>query len=197
MTYGKLLLTDSTKASQASSYFIKGLDLDTAKDKTPRYREVAEAFKDAQKYGTAAEWYKKIVDQNMTGIEPLDYWWSGVMYFYAKDYTNAEPMLKTMSEKYPNEPSSYYWLGRVMASSKDKEYKNGAASSYFNQWLGLVKKDDPAKKNDLIKAYTYLAMVAYNGNNKVEATDYSNKLLALDPNENTAKQILKGLESMK
>jgi tetratricopeptide (TPR) repeat protein len=197
MNYGKLLLKDSIRFSQASSYFTKSIDIDTAKDKTPRYREVAEAFKDAQKYATAAEWYKKIVDQNMTGIEPLDYWWSGVMYFYAKDYTNAEPMLKTMSEKYPNEPSSYYWLGRVMASSKDKEYKNGAASSYFNQWLGLVKKDDPAKKNDLIKAYTYLAMVAYNGNNKAEATDYSNKLLALDPNENTAKQILKGLESIK
>lgn len=195
--YGKILLTDTSKASQASSYFQKGIDMDTTKDKAPLHREIAESFKDAQKYATAAEWYKKTLNLNTASVEPLDYWWSGVMYFYAKDYTNAEPMLKTMSEKYPNEPSSYYWLGRVIASSKDKEYKNGMATNYFTQWLGMVKADDPAKKNDLIKAYTYLAMVAYNNSKKDEAIQFSNKLTTLDPNDNTAKQIMKAVGTMK
>jgi tetratricopeptide (TPR) repeat protein len=171
--------------------------MDTTKDKAPLHREIAESFKDAQKYATAAEWYKKTLNLNTASVEPLDYWWSGVMYFYAKDYTNAEPMLKTMSEKYPNEPSSYYWLGRVIFSSKDKEYKNGSATSYFTQWLGMVKADDPAKKNDLIKAYTYLAMVAYNNSQKDEAIQFSNKLTTLDPNDNTAKQIMKAVGTMK
>lgn len=196
MYYGRILLTDTSKAALAQSNFMKSVELDTTRDKAPVYRQVAEAFKDAQKYALAAEWYKKIIDGNSPSLEALDYWWCGVMYFYAKDYTNAEPMLKLMGEKYPQEPSSFYWLGRVYASSQDKEYKNGAAAPYFTQWLGMVK-DDPAKKNDLIKAYTYMAMVAYNNNKKDEAKMYADKMLGFDPNDNTAKQILKGLESIK
>jgi tetratricopeptide (TPR) repeat protein len=196
MYYGKILLTDTSTAQLAQTNFMKSVEIDTTKDKAGVYRQVAEAFKDAQKYALAAEWYKKIISENSPSLEALDYWWSGVMYFYAKDYANAEPMLKLMSEKYPQEPSSYYWLGRVTASSQDKEYKNGAALPYFSKWLEMVK-DDPAKKNDLTKAYTYMAMIAYNGSKKDEARMYCDKLLGLDPNDNTAKQILKGLESMK
>jgi tetratricopeptide (TPR) repeat protein len=197
MYYGKILLKDTSNSALAQSNFLKSIEIDTAKDKTSRYREIAEAFNDVQKYAYSADWYKKIVDANMPSIEPTDYWWSGVMYFYAKDFANAEPMLKTMSEKYPNEPSSYFWLARTTVASKDKEYKNGEASALFNQWLGMIKTDDPARKNDLIKAYTYFATVAYNNGKKDEAKQYCDKLTALDPNDNTAKQILKGLESLK
>jgi tetratricopeptide (TPR) repeat protein len=195
--YGKILMCDSNTAAQANASFMKGIELDTTKDKAPLYRELAESFKDAQQYSTAAEWYKKIVDANMPSIEPLDYWWTGVMYFYAKDYAKAEPMLKLMSEKFPEEPSSYYWTGRVIASSKDKEYKNGMATETFNKWIGMVDQADPTKKNDLIKAYTYLAMVAYNGSKKDDAIKYSNKILSFDAQDKTATQILKATESMK
>ncbi len=195
MYYGKILLTDSSKASKASSYFEKGIAIDTTSDKGPLYRGLAETYKDAQKYTESAVWYKKVIDSNSPSLEALDYWWCGVMYFYAKDYANAEPMLKLMSQKYPEEPSSYYWLARTTVNSKDKDYKNGAATAYFKQWLDMVK-DDPNKKNDLIKAYTYLAMVAYNSKNKADATLYNNKLLGLDPNDDTGKQLQKAIPSL-
>lgn len=196
MYYGKILMTDTNKAGQAATYFDKGIALDTASDKAPVYRGVAETYKDAQKYTEAAKWYKKVVDGNTPSIEALDYWWCGVMYYYAKDYVNAEPMLTLMSQKYPDEPSSYYWLARTTVNSKDKDYKNGAATTYFKKWLGMVN-DDPAKKNDLIKAYTYLSLSSFNMKNKADATMYNEKLLALDPTNENGLGVQKALPSLK
>lgn len=196
INYGKMLLCDSTTADDASANFMKGLAMDTAADKSTTMREIAEACKDQNKFLLAGEWYKKLSEYNSPNVEPTDYWWSGVMYYYGKNYDASEGMFKIMSEKYPKEPSSFYWLGRVTAANKDKEYKNGAATPYFNQWLGMVN-DDPAKKNDLIKAYTYLAMIAYNNKQNEDAKKYCAKLQGFDPNDNTAKQILKALEGSK
>jgi hypothetical protein len=61
----------------------------------------------------------------------------------------------------------------------------------------MVKTDDPAKKKNLIKAYTYLAMVAYNANKKEETRDFATKLQVLDPNDDTAKQLMAALDAMK
>lgn len=194
--YGKILLTDSTKASNADSYFTKGIAADTSTDKSSVYREIAEAYKDAQNYKSAAKWYKSITETNSSSVEALDYWWAGVMYYYAKDYANAEPMLTMMSQKYPEEPSSFYWLARNTIELKDKDYKNGSATPMFTKWLSMVN-DDPAKKNDLIKAYTYLSMVAYNTKNKAEAEKFANKILTFDANNKTAKDILAALPSIK
>ena len=196
MYYGKILMTDTTKSAQAATYFEKGIALDTSSDKASIYRSVAENYKDAQKYSDAAKSYKRVVDGNTPSIEALDYWWCGVMYYYAKDYLNAEPMLTLMSQKYPDEPSSYYWLARTTVNAKDKDYKNGAATSYFKKWLGMVN-DDPAKKNDLIKAYTYLSLTSFNLKNKADATMYNEKLLALDPTNENGLGVQKALPGLK
>ena len=102
-----------------------------------------------------------------------------------------------MGERYPNEPSSFYWRGNVTVADKDKDYKNGAATEYFTKWLGMIKLDDPDKKKNLIKAYTYLAMVAYNNDKHEETRDYANKILALDANDDTAKQLVTALDAIK
>ncbi|MBL7766653.1 MAG: hypothetical protein JNJ58_11195 [Chitinophagaceae bacterium] len=190
--YGKILLKDSTTASQANAAFIKGIDIDTAKDKSAVLRDIAEAYYSLLDYPNAASWYKKIIDTGTPLFE--DYWWCGVMYFYAKDYVNAESTFVALSAKYPEEPSCVFWLARIAAASKDKDYTNGAASALFTQWLGLVK-DDPSKKKDLIRAYQYLATVAYNSQKKEDARTYCLKIQTFDANDETAKQILKLLEA--
>lgn len=196
MYYGKLLLKDSTKASQADTYFEKGIAADTSADKTSLYRELAESLKDGEKYLAAAKWYSKIVDSNSPTTETLDYWWSGACHFYAKDYANAELKFKAMAAKYPTEPSAIFMLARTTFYAKDKTYTNGAASEYYKQYLAMVN-DDITKKSDLIKAYTYLSTVSYNLKNKADANMYVNKLVALDANDETAKQLLKLIPTMK
>ena len=195
--YGRMLLTDTNKAAQAPGYFDKGFAIDTTKDKAPVYKQLAEAFKDANKYGIAATYYKKVLDSNSPTIEVYDYWWCGAMYYYNKEYDPADSIYRIMGEKYPNEPSSFYWRGNVTVAAKDKEYKNGAASEFFNKWLTMVKFEDPDKKKNLIKAYTYLAMVAYNSDKKEDTKNYAAKLQLLDPNDDTAKQLMAALDAMK
>jgi tetratricopeptide (TPR) repeat protein len=197
MYYGKILLCDSSTASKASNFFDKGIALDTTSDKAPLYKQLAESYKEAQNYAMAAQYYQKVLDSNSPTIEALDYWWCGAMHYYNKDYVNADMLYKIMGEKFPDEPSSFYWRGNVTVASKDKEYKNGAASEYFTKWLSMVKFDDPEKKKNLIKAYTYLAMVAYNANKKEETKQYVGKLQLLDPADDTAAQLVKALDSMK
>lgn len=194
--YGKILLKDTNKTSQAESYFEKGIAIDTSSDKSGVYRNIAESYYEAEMYGNSAKWYKKIVESNSPTTEALDYWWSGVMYFYAKDYANAEPMIQLYNQKYPDEPTSIFWLARITEVTKDKDYKTGAAKDYYNQWITKIN-EDPSKKKDLIRAYTYLAMVGYTANNKADAKLYSDKLLALDPSNSVADQILKALPNMK
>lgn len=196
INYGKMLLKDSTKANLANASFIKGVDADTAADKIPTYRGIAENFYEADQFANSGEWYKKIVQSGSASIESTDYWWAGVMYFYAKDYANAEPMFKLYNEKYPTEPISVFWMGRITESSKDKDFKTGAAAEYYTRWMSMIN-EDPAKKKDLIKAYTYLAMVAYNKNDKTNATLYSDKILALDATNSVGNQIKKNIPNMK
>ena len=195
MYFGKILMKDSAKAVQADTYFEKGIAADTSTDKIPLYRELAENLKEGEKYLSAAKWYSKIIESNSPTTETLDYWWCGACHFYAKDYVNAELKFKVMAEKFPTEPSSIFMLARTAFYAKDKTYTNGAASEYYKQYLAMVN-DDINNKSDLIKAYTYLSTVSYNLKNKADATLYVNKLVALEPTNETAKQLLSLIPKM-
>jgi lipoprotein NlpI len=195
--YGKILLTDSTKAGAANEAFNKGIAMDTTKDKAPLYREIAEAAFNTENYAISAKWYKMLVESNSTTIENRDYWWAGYMAFYSNDLTTAEQFFRTYNQKDTTQPLSVLWLARVTEKAKDKEYKTGEATPYYTKWISMVKEDDAAKKKDFIKAYTYLAMVAYTANKKEDTKLYADKLLSFDANNDTAKQLINALSSMK
>lgn len=194
---GKILLTDTSKTAMANDAFNKGIAMDTTSDKAPLLREIAEAAFNTENYIVSGKWYKTLVESGSPTIEDRDYWWAGYMAYYSSDYTTAEQMFRTYNQKDTTQALGVLWMARITEKTKDKEYKSGLASSYYNQWLSMVKEDDPAKKKDLIKAYTYLAMVAYTANKKEDTRLFANKLLAQDANNDTAKQLVKALESMK
>jgi tetratricopeptide (TPR) repeat protein len=195
--YGKILLRDSTKKALADEQFLKGIAVDTTADKAPTLRSIAEAFYEAEDYASAAKWYKQLAESNYATKEDRDYWWAGYMSFYSNDLTTAEQMFTKYNQSNPTEPLGILWLARTSEKSKDKDYKNGSASALYTQWLGMVNETDAAKKKDFTKAYTYLAMVAYNTNNKENVKKYADKLLVFNPEDDTAKQLLKALPAMK
>jgi tetratricopeptide (TPR) repeat protein len=195
--YGKILLRDSTKKALADEQFLKGIAVDTTADKAPTLRSIAEAFYEAEDYASAAKWYKQLAESNYATKEDRDFWWAGYMSFYSNDLTTAEQMFTKYNQSNPTEPLGILWLARTSEKSKDKDYKNGSASALYTQWLGMVNETDAAKKKDFTKAYTYLAMVAYNTNNKENVKKYADKLLVFNPEDDTAKQLLKALPAMK
>ncbi|HNF71871.1 MAG TPA: hypothetical protein PLP34_05630, partial [Chitinophagaceae bacterium] len=196
MYYGKILLTDSTKASQAGTWFDKSIALDTTRDKTPVYKQLAETYNKMSDYANAARYYQKILE-NSAAPGVTDFWWCGATHYYSKNYTSADSIYRIMNEKFPNEPSGFYMRGNVAFAGFDKESTNGAAVEYYSKWLGMIKTDDPDKKKNLIKVYTYLATVMYNTGKKDESRQYCTKLQALDPNDENAKNLLKALDAKK
>lgn len=194
---GKILLKDSTKRAQASEQFEKGLQIDTVADKSSTIRTIAEAYFEAEDYAGSSVWYKKLAESNYPGKEDRDYWWAGYMSFYAADYNNSEKMFIEYNKINPTEPLGVLWMARLNEKAKDKDFKNGIASEYYTKWLSMIDVNDVQKKKDMLKAYTYLAMVAYNNNKKEETSKYTDLLLGLDPNHDTGTQLKKAIPAMK
>lgn len=195
--YGKILLRDSTKKAAANDQFLKGIAIDTTTDKAPTLRNIAEAYYEAEDYATAANWYKQIAESNYLSKEDRDFWWAGYMSYYSNDLITAEQMFVKYNQINPTEPLGILWLAKTNEKAKDKEFKNGAASAFYTKWLTMVNESDATKKKDFTKAYTYLAMLAYNMNQKEDVKKYADKLLVFNAEDDTAKQLIKALASMK
>jgi tetratricopeptide (TPR) repeat protein len=183
--YGRILMA-SGNTDGANENFSKGLDADTAQDKSATYREIAEAFRKKNIYTTSAEWYGKLIEK-YPNTQALDYFWRGAMLYYAKNYPEADKEFEAMATKYPDQPSAIYWRGRTNAAM-DEEGKTGVASPYYNQWLEKVGPTYE-KKNDLMQAYQYLALVAFNKSNKADLKKYLDLIEGIEPTNAFLKQL--------
>jgi tetratricopeptide (TPR) repeat protein len=174
------------KADSANYYYNLAVSKDTAKDKSETYRQIAEAFKTAKDYEKSAGWYDKLVKEN-PDAQALDYFWRGAMYYYSKQYDKAATAFQDMETKYPDQPSATYWRGRV-AAAKDEEARTCEASPFYESWLTKVGPDYD-KKSDLMYAYQYLALCAYNKTDKPTMQKYMDKIEQIDPNNAFLKQL--------
>jgi tetratricopeptide (TPR) repeat protein len=186
--YGKLWLK-LNNIDSASYYYKKGIEGDTAKNKTDVYRQIAEAYRTKKEYCQSADWYNNLIKSNPTTMA-LDHFWCTVMYFYCKDFTSALSSAERFEAKYPDIPPPYYWHARVLAAI-DSEATQGTAAPFFMKWIEKIgtdidKKD---KKSDVAKAYEYLLAFYFNTKDKEKMTVYMDKLKALDPNDVYLKQI--------
>lgn len=189
LNYGKIMMANGMVDS-ANFYFDKAIAKDTAKDKSELYRQIAEGFKNNKDYAKSAEWYNKLIVAN-PATEPIDYFWRGAMYYYSKDYTNGARAFEEMETKYPDQPSATYWRGRVAAAT-DEEGKTCVATPHYTKWLEKVGPEYD-KKSDLMQAYQYLALCAYNKGDKATMKTYMDKIEGIDAGNAFLKQ-LKDLE---
>jgi lipoprotein NlpI len=63
----------------------------------------------------------------------------------------------------------------------------------FEQYILMAEADSLKNKNNLIDAYTYLAIYAVKKDDNETAKLYFTKILALDPENKTASEALKQL----
>lgn len=182
---GKIMLQNRLN-DEADQNFKKAIDIDTSKNKSDTYRMIAEAFKASRDYAKAASWYNKLVTE-YPETQPLDYFWSTVMYYYAKDYSTAAAMGEKYETKYADQPSATYWRGRV-AAAVDSEAKEGTAVQFFTKWLDKIGPNAD-KKTDMKIAYEYLLLYYYNKEDKENSKKYIDLINAIDPNDGLKKQI--------
>ncbi len=171
----------------ADVYYNKAGALDTARDKSDIYRPIAENYKTLKQYAKSAYWYNKITAEN-PGTQPLDYFWGGVMYYYAAEYNKADPMFEQMGTRYSNSIiSATYWRGRV-AAAIDSDATTGAAVPYYTRWLDSVGQASE-KKGDVKIADDYLLFYYYNKKDKANEEKYKGYLKTVDSNDSYVKQL--------
>jgi predicted Zn-dependent protease len=180
--YGNIWRSNSQNDS-ATFYYNKAIAMDTAADKTGTVRTIAEGFKDVKDWKQAAIWYGKVAA--MPGAQPLDFFWWGVMHYYATEYTEAAKAFEMMESKFPDQPSATYWRGRT-AAAVDNEGKTGEAVPYYTKWLETTYEK---KNGDLMQAYQYLALYYYNSSNKENAKKYLDMIESIEPQNEFAKQL--------
>ena len=183
---GKLFLK-ANMLDSAVVYYNKGVSGDTSQNKTDIYRQIAEAYKSKKDYCHSADWYNNLIKANPE-TQPTDYFWRVFMYYYCNDMNKAMGAANDFAAKYgATQPSAIYSQARV-AAAIDSTATTGGAAEFFKKWLDTVGPNYE-KKNDLKGAYSYLMYYYFNSKDKEKANEYKSKIIAIDPNDRSVKDI--------
>ncbi len=179
-------------ADSANFYYTKALAVDTSANKRKIYIDIAESYKEMGNdtgYKMAGAYYKKAIDADSTHATAVDYFYWGLYTYYGKDYVQAAQAFETMEAKFSDQPSAVYWRARV-AAAVDNEGKTGEAIPYFKKWLAIPETEAYKRKpSDLLWAYQYMALVAYNKDNNADLKENLARIKEIDPTNALAKQL--------
>ncbi len=179
-------------ADSADFYYARALSADTSSNKKKTYAEIAESYKGMSTpagYAKASQYYKLALDAAGDKPAAIDYFNWGVYSYYGKNYGNAATAFEQMESKFPDQPSASYWRARV-AAAVDSEGKTCAAAPLYNKWLAIPETEAYKRKPaDLNYAYQYLAICAYNKNDKAAMKENIDRIKSIDPANALAKQL--------
>jgi len=174
--------------------------------------DVGKSLIAAKKYKEAGDAYALAIKANSASQSTLtNYYYVGISrYFqYAQEMGKDKNAAKTplveadsafahMNKVSPEFTLAYIYRGRIAGLNDDSVNPKFLSTPYYEQYLDLVtvKKPEigalPAEKKNLVEAYYNLGF-AFSATDKVKATDFFNKALALDPANANATQGLKQL----
>lgn len=196
MKYGQIYLRNEN-ADSANWAFNQALSMDQSDDKIAVYREIAENYRKNRDWMNAGKWYDRIYKDFGEDVSATDYFWGGYSYYLSANQpdvdTNAmlikaDTIYGTMIGKFPEQPSGYYWRGRVNASM-DSEGEKCLAEPYFTQWLDLEVEGAEKSDRDKQVAYQYLSLCKYRNAAYEDAKKYAELVLAIDAENAFGKQI--------
>jgi tetratricopeptide (TPR) repeat protein len=183
--YYAKMLTELGQDSIAVRYYAKAYAKDTAQ--VELLAKVADIYFKIKKYDSAALAYKELVAKGSKS--PNHYYNLGRAQYVAEDLVGADSTFQKLAAMQPNSTVPYLWLGRINASIEgEKDMKKGVAKKYFELLVEKGSANPEKSKKDLIDAYDYLSSYEIQVNNNMTAAEaYLDKILALDPNNQKAK----------
>jgi predicted Zn-dependent protease len=187
-TYGKVLLKFPGNDSLASIYIDKAVALDTVPSNKMDYiKSTAESLIAAQKYAEAGKFYGKILDLK-PNYGKGDLYYAGYNDYRGSNYQLADSVFKLYQNKYPDDIFGWY-MGARANEGIDSTGANGLAKPFYEKVISIADTttDKEKVKANAITANRY--MVAYYYNIKKDAktaSDFNDKILALDPADDLA-----------
>ncbi|MBL7769513.1 MAG: tetratricopeptide repeat protein [Flavipsychrobacter sp.] len=176
--------------AQAMENYDKAIAMDTAMESKLELMTNAAAL--AKKTGNRVGEAKYLGQLYATKKDPnnLDLYNWGYANYQASQYTTADSIFAIYSEKYPNEIFGYLWRARAN-QAMDTTMQQGLAVPHYEKLGEMALSIDAAKfKGQAISSYFYLVQY-YNDIKKdpAKALEYINKVLAIDPANETAVKI--------
>lgn len=200
--YYARLLQQEKQDSLAAVYFEKAVQLNPSQWQL--YGEIGSIRYKIRDYQGAANAYKTRLDSLATP-GALDYYQIGIAYFMLRDsaeYVTAANYFAKVRELMPDKTTG--WLMEAKTWSKlepdvetypERLAEFGKARNAFEHFVAIAETDAVKYKDDLIKAYEYLAYYYILQKDNAQVASYQEKLLAIDPSNEIASGITDWLES--
>jgi len=194
--YGRLL-SKNENDSLAAIVLYEAWELDTAK--MDLLSEVAMSYIKYKDYDNAIQIYE--FKDSISEANVLDVYNWAKAYYNIQDYANAAVMFERFCLEQPTYVPGFTWWARTLFNL-DTESDEGLAKPVYDQILEITKEDTVKYHKQRLEAYYYLAYYFYHQyvlNKKDldlarESLKYNNDVLAIDPENEKAKQMVEALK---
>ena len=207
--YYGVLLSALKKYDRAIEEYGKALEKDSTQ--YDLYREISETYEHEDKYEEAIGAYQKYVDSLEPEKKTLENTFQFGRLYYAEGTSRdtiavtpemrvsalqkADSVFTVVAEKAPDSHLGNLWRARTN-SALDPETTAGLAKPYYEKVVEmLLAKDDQARyKSALVESYSYLGYYYLLQSQYETSVEFWNKILAIDPENATAKKALEGIQ---
>ena len=169
------------------------------------HKQISDAYSRIHDYDNAIKYYEQYVSnlKDTTDNRAYEIFQLGRLYWRKGTYVkenekrteeqtkaieHAADLFGQVATLRPNSYLGFYWQGNANAML-DPEYAKGLAKPYFSKAAELLEKSG-SNKEHLIECYKQLAYYYYIKKEMNSSVEYAEKVLALDPEDDFAKQMV-------
>lgn len=205
--YGRAL-KEAKMFQLAAEKYKKAYSLDTTK--VDLWKDVSDMYNEIDSFSNAISAYNKFLmsspDKQNNGENLVNL--GRLYYSYGNDSATSVVSKKEILQKGDSvfaivatlEPDGYranFWRARVNAAL-DPESTAGLAKPYYEKTVALIEaKNDPRFNPILVECYSYLGYYMLVQKDNAGSIAYWNKILAINPNNATAKKAIAGIQAPK
>lgn len=199
------LFNEKKEYGKAAEQFEKSFEMDSTK--IDLFKDMATAYERTKEYDKAINYYNKYMATGGDNVKTQDYFALGRMYVVAgfsadsahrRDYlVPADSIFAIITEKVPDNHLGYLWRAKTNAGLESPEVPEGYAKPHYEKTLELVLAEPEGREKVLIECYRYLGVYYLKHDDTPKTKEYFEKIIALDPNDTMAKQVLETLNNNK
>jgi tetratricopeptide (TPR) repeat protein len=187
---------DSAAIDSAAQYYAKATQIE--KDSSvlySHYKKLADLASKTKNFREQAKWLEKYYTGN-EGATNLDLFNWALAHYRGAEYGIADSVFGLYVAKYPDQSFGYYWQARAVVA-QDEETAQGLAVPNYQKLIEVLNQhpEDPNYKTWMVEALGYLAAYEVNTEKDFdEAIGYFEKVLEVDPENESAKKYIAILE---
>ena len=200
--YFARLLEADKQYDEAVAQFDKALSMD--KSHTEIYKDISDVYEKERDFPKAIEAYKNYLGGMKSDPDISDLFLYGRLNYYAATdsaYQDKQPLylaeadtiFAQVAAKVPDNYLGNFWRARVN-SLRDPETTQGLAKPYYEAALSILEQKPDSTKSVLVECNSYLGYYYFVKEDYNQSKLYWNKILEIDPGNETATKALQGIK---